>query len=161
VDTRIRKLIEGQFDAIILTKAGLNRLELTEHIKYTFTDNELIPSVCQGTLGIEIRCDDDKIKDLLAFLKDPATETVTKSMKEFLKKLEGGCQAPIGGFCTMDGDKLLMKGFISSLDGKEFLLYTEQESSKFPENWEKSLQKRSFKWWEEDSGYDLCQDIRF
>jgi len=50
-----------------------------------------------------------------------------------LKKLEGGCQAPIGGFCTMDGDKLLMKGFISSLDGKEFLLYTEQESSKFPE----------------------------
>lgn len=133
VDTRIRKLTEGQFDAIILAKAGLNRLKLTELIKYTFTDNELIPSVCQGTLGIEVRSNDDKIKELLAFLKDPATETVTKAERSFLKRLEGGCQAPIGGFCTMKEGILVMKGFISSLDGKEFLLYSEEESSEFPE----------------------------
>lgn len=133
VDTRIRKLVEGQFDAIILAKAGLNRLGLTEYIKYTFTDNELIPSVCQGTLGIEVRSDDEGIKELLSFLKDPTTELVTKVERSFLKHLEGGCQAPIGGYCKIVDDKLVMKGFLSSLDGVRFLQFTEISELTEPE----------------------------
>lgn len=125
VDTRIRKMVNGEFDAVILAKAGLNRLGLTEYIKQTFSDNELIPSVCQGTLGIEIRSDDIKLKEMLTFMKDEDSEIVTKAERSFLRRLEGGCQAPIGGFCRIEFDKLFMKGFISSLDGKEFIAFNE------------------------------------
>lgn len=125
VDTRIRKMVNGEFDAVILAKAGLNRLGLTEYIKQTFSDNELIPSVCQGTLGIEIRSDDMKLKEMLTFMKDEDSEIVTKAERSFLRRLEGGCQAPIGGFCKIESNRLVMKGFISSLDGKEFIEFNE------------------------------------
>ncbi len=134
VDTRIRKLVEGQFDAIILAKAGLNRLNMLDYVKYTFNDAELIPSVCQGTLGIEVRKDNVRIKELLAFLKDKDTELVTKVERGFLKRLEGGCQAPIGGFCRIDGGKLKMVGFLSSLDGNRFLRYEDVGSFDNPED---------------------------
>lgn len=133
VDTRIRKLVEGQFDAIILAKAGLNRLNMLDYVKYTFNDLELIPSVCQGTLGIEVRKDDTRIKELLSFMKDRDTELVTKVERAFLKRLEGGCQAPIGGFCRIEGDKLKMVGFLSSLDGNQFLRYEEMGEFDKPE----------------------------
>lgn len=125
VDTRIRKLTEGVFDAIILARAGLNRLGLLDWVKYTFDDSELVPSVCQGTLGIEVRQDDHKTKEMINFLKDEKTEIVTKVERAFLKRLEGGCQAPIGGYCKFENNKLKMIGFLSSLDGKDFLRYEE------------------------------------
>lgn len=133
VDTRIRKMVDGEFDAIILAKAGLNRLGFTEYIKQTFSDNELIPSVCQGTLGIEVRSDDSTLKEMLTFMKDEDSEIVTKAERSFLRRLEGGCQAPIGGFCKIESNKLFMKGFISSLDGKEFIEFNEIGDRSSPE----------------------------
>ncbi|MGB9732199.1 MULTISPECIES: hydroxymethylbilane synthase [Calditerrivibrio] len=133
VDTRIRKLTEGTFDAIILARAGLNRLNLLEWVKYTFDDSEIIPSVCQGTLGIEVRKDDDRIKNILKFMKDEKTEVVTRAERAFLRRLEGGCQAPIGGYCKIEGGRLKMIGFLSSLDGEEFLKYEEYGDMDKPE----------------------------
>jgi hydroxymethylbilane synthase len=132
-DTRIRKLTEGTFDAIILARAGLNRLNLLEWVKYTFDDSEIIPSVCQGTLGIEVRKDDYRIKNILKFMKDEKTEVVTRAERAFLRRLEGGCQAPIGGYCKIEGGRLKMIGFLSSLDGEEFLKYEEYGDMDKPE----------------------------
>ncbi|MCX8084827.1 MAG: hydroxymethylbilane synthase [Calditerrivibrio sp.] len=124
VDTRIRKLKDGEFDAIILAKAGLNRLGLLDYVRYIFNEKELIPAVCQGSLGIEVRKDDFRIKEMISFLKHHETEIVTKAERSFLKRLEGGCQAPIGGFCTfLNNGQIKMVGFLASLDGSKYLIY--------------------------------------
>ncbi|KAA0259499.1 hydroxymethylbilane synthase [Deferribacter autotrophicus] len=121
VDTRIRKLVSGEFDAIILAKAGLKRLGLTEHIKQTLTDDFMIPAVCQGTLGIEVREKDKETIDILSFLNDEETNICSKAERAFLKTLEGGCQVPIGCYAKLDKDKLFIKGFLANLDGSKFL----------------------------------------
>lgn len=118
VDTRIRKMTEGEFDAIILAQSGLNRLGLTEHVKETITSDKMIPAVCQGALGIEVRKDDAKTKELLTFMKDPVTETAVAAERAFLTRLNGGCQAPIACHAVINGDNIVITGYLSSLDGK-------------------------------------------
>ncbi|MGA1863383.1 hydroxymethylbilane synthase [Deferribacter thermophilus] len=129
VDTRIRKLTEGQFDAIILAKAGLKRLGLLEHVKQTIDDSLMIPAVCQGTLGIEYREDDKKVQEIINFLNHEETVYRTKAERAFLKKLEGGCQVPLGCLAILDGNVLKVKGFLSDLKGEKFL-YEEIEGDK-------------------------------
>ncbi|MGA1847209.1 hydroxymethylbilane synthase [Deferribacter abyssi] len=121
VDTRIKKLLNGEFDAIILAKAGLKRLGLTEHIKQTLTDDFMIPAVCQGTLGIEVRIKDTKTIDILSFLNDEETIICSKAERAFLKTLQGGCQVPIGCYAKLNNETLFVKGFLANLDGSKFL----------------------------------------
>lgn len=118
VDTRIRKMTEGEYDAIILAQSGLNRLGLTQHIKETINAATMLPAVCQGALGIEVRKDDAKITELLSFLKDKDTEIAVTAERAYLTKLEGGCQAPIGGHATVTAGRLTLHGFLSDLEGK-------------------------------------------
>jgi len=121
VNTRLAKLEAGEFDGIILAKAGLLRLELGQWVKETFTTEQMLPACCQGALGMQIRADDDRMKDLLRPMKHQATETKVAIERAFLRRLEGGCQAPIAGHSVLTGDKICMKGIVADLDGKTFI----------------------------------------
>jgi len=121
VNTRLAKLEAGDYDGIILAKAGLVRLELDHHVKETFTTEQMLPSCCQGILGIQIRQDDNRVMKMLNFLRHDETETRVNMERAFLRKLEGGCQAPIAGHSVLEGDKIFMRGIVADLDGKTFI----------------------------------------
>ncbi|MCX7761056.1 MAG: hydroxymethylbilane synthase [Hydrogenothermaceae bacterium] len=120
VDTRIRKLQEGQFDAIILAYAGLKRLGLEDVVKYKFSPEEMIPAVCQGFLGIEARLDDVKVLDTISFLNNMESFIRATAERSFLATLEGGCQVPLGSYCEIKENKICIVGYIADLEGKEF-----------------------------------------
>ncbi len=121
LDTRLRKLDEGQYDAIILAAAGLNRLGLTERAKSFFNADEMLPAVAQGAVGIELREKDSELLETLSFMDDRDTAIAVKAERGFLHRLEGGCQVPIAGFTTVDGDKLSMTGLVASVDGTQII----------------------------------------
>ncbi|MDE7169470.1 MAG: hydroxymethylbilane synthase [Mucispirillum sp.] len=119
VQTRIQKLEDGVYDAIILAEAGLVRLGLTDMIKEVISADRMLPASCQGILGVEVRSGDTEIKEILFFLKDRNAETRALCERAFLRKLQGGCQAPIGCHSVIKGDELSAKGIIYSLDGSK------------------------------------------
>jgi hydroxymethylbilane synthase len=133
LDTRLRKLDEGQFDAIILAAAGLNRLGLADRAASYFTKNEMLPAVAQGAVGIELRTADKDLLAGLCFLDHHETSITVRAERAFLKRLEGGCQVPIGGFAELEGDKLAMDGLIVSLDGTQFIRESMEDSASDPE----------------------------
>ena len=121
LDTRIRKLDEGHFDAIILAGAGVKRLGFTERITEFLSPEVSLPAIGQGALGIETRRDDGFINDLIAFLDHPETSSAVRAERALLKRLEGGCQVPIAAYATLDGDTLRLTGLVASTDGKTFV----------------------------------------
>jgi hydroxymethylbilane synthase len=118
VDTRIRKMEEGQYKGIILAYAGLKRLGLENKVKQIFSPEEMIPAVAQGFLGIEGRKNDDKIKEVIKVLNHKESELRAKAERAFLKTLEGGCQVPIAAYAEINGESLSIVGYISDLEGK-------------------------------------------
>jgi hydroxymethylbilane synthase len=121
LDTRLRKLDEGEYDAIILAGAGLNRLGMQRRITTLFTSEQMLPAIGQGSLGIELRNADSELLEGMQFLHDQKTATAVAAERAFLLHLEGGCQVPIGGFATINGDTVTLTGLIASLDGKTIL----------------------------------------
>jgi len=121
LDTRLRKLDEGKFQAIILAAAGLNRLGMSSRATGYFTAKEMLPAVGQGALGIELRKDDDELLAGLSFLNDANTTIAVAAERAFLYRLEGGCQVPIGAFAEVDGGQVELTGLVASVDGKEVL----------------------------------------
>jgi hydroxymethylbilane synthase len=121
LDTRLRRLDEGKFQAIILAAAGLNRLGMSSRATGYFTAKEMLPAVGQGALGIELRKDDDELLAGLSFLNDANTTIAVAAERAFLYRLEGGCQVPIGAFAEVDGGQVELTGLVASVDGKEVL----------------------------------------
>lgn len=121
VNTRLRKLDEGEYDAIILARAGLVRLEYHDRVTDVISTEDMLPAVCQGILGIEVRSDDKESKALLDFLRHEPTETRVRCERTFLRRLEGGCQAPIAGHSVIEGDRIIMKGLVSDLIGETYI----------------------------------------
>jgi len=121
VNTRLSKMEAGEYDAIILAKAGLVRLEFGQRVRETFTTEQMLPACCQGVLGIQIREGDERVMKMLDFLRDKETETKVKMERAFLRRLEGGCQAPIAGHSVMTGERFCMKGIVADLDGETFI----------------------------------------
>ncbi|AWB66472.1 hydroxymethylbilane synthase [Saccharobesus litoralis] len=119
VNTRLRKLDEGQYDAIILASAGLIRLEMPERIKQYIAPELILPAVGQGAVGIESRSGDDETLALLAPLAHAQTTARLTAERAFNKTLNGGCQVPIGGFATLAGDEITFRGLVASIDGKQ------------------------------------------
>jgi hydroxymethylbilane synthase len=131
VDTRLRKLAEGQFDAIVLAAAGLRRLHLWDGGLPTFNLDEhsfavvpldptlMLPAVAQGTLAIEARADDAATLALLAVLDHAPTRAAALAERAFLRRLEGGCQVPIAAHARIEGALLQLEGLIGALDGSE------------------------------------------
>ncbi|WP_206617492.1 hydroxymethylbilane synthase [Geovibrio thiophilus] len=121
VNTRLRKLDDGEYDAIILARAGLVRLEYHDRVTDVISAEDMLPAVCQGILGIEVRSDDKESKQLLDFLRHEPTETRVRCERTFLRRLEGGCQAPIAGHSVIEGDRIIMKGLVSDLIGETYI----------------------------------------
>lgn len=121
LDTRLRKLDEGMYDAIILATAGLNRMKWSDRITSYFETADMLPAVAQGAVGIELRKDNPALLEGLAFLQDEETTIAVTGERSFLHRLEGGCQVPIGAFGTVSGDQLTLTGLVASIDGKEVI----------------------------------------
>jgi hydroxymethylbilane synthase len=121
VNTRLRKLDEGEFDAIILAAAGLIRLEFEERITALLTPEESLPAIGQGAVGIECRSDDPRINALLAPLHHPATATCVTAERAMNHRLLGGCQVPIAGFAVLEGDRLWLRGLVGEPDGSRVI----------------------------------------
>ncbi|GLX86165.1 porphobilinogen deaminase [Thalassotalea loyana] len=121
VNTRLKKLDEGQYDAIILAAAGLIRLEMPERIKEFIEPDVMLPANGQGAVGIECRTDDEQIKALLAPLACEQTRIRVLAERAMNRALEGGCQVPIGAFATLDGDQVHLKGLVGAVDGSEVI----------------------------------------
>lgn len=122
VQTRLRKLDEGEYDAIVLASAGLKRLDLEDRIH---SELDIVPASGQGVVSIEYREDDLELKDILRKLNNHVSETCVKAERIFLEKLEGGCQTPIGSWVYPYEDKFKFRGFISDIDAQEFIYHEE------------------------------------
>jgi len=123
LDTRIRKLEEGQFDAIIVASVGLKRLGLKAPAMFSLKPPDFLPAIGQGALGIEYREDDSRIEQLLEFMDHPPTRSEIKAERSFLFTLEGGCQVPMGGLAISDegNDSLSFQGFVSDVEGQSII----------------------------------------
>ncbi|MDH5741501.1 MAG: hydroxymethylbilane synthase [Nitrospira sp.] len=118
LDTRLRKLKEGQFDAIILAAAGLHRLAWSQTITEYLPPILSLPAIGQGALGIEGRANDEFVRSILSRLNDQATHTTVTAERAFLHRLEGGCQVPIAAYATLADEHLALDGLVASVDGK-------------------------------------------
>ena len=122
VQTRLRKLKEGEFDAIILAMAGINRLNIKAEVAhiYTFGFDEMIPAMGQGALGVEAR-DEKQILDEISFLNDENAVIETTIERDFVSVLEGGCQVPIGISARLKGDEISIDAIVGLPDGSEYI----------------------------------------
>src|SRR6266446_1114446 len=121
VDTRLRKLEQGEYAAIILASAGLKRLGKTELVKEIVPTEIMCPAAGQGALGIEIRKGDSATRNLLEFLNDPAAGAATTCERALLNRLGGGCQVPIGAFAEIRNGKLHLEAIVADPDGSKLL----------------------------------------
>jgi hydroxymethylbilane synthase len=121
VDTRLRKLEAGEYDAIILAAAGLNRLGKTQLVRQIIPAEVMCPAAGQGALGIEIRVGDSATRQHLAFLDDAAARATTTCERALLNKLGGGCQVPIGAFAEVRNGRLHLEAIVADPDGSKVL----------------------------------------
>ena len=121
LDTRLRKLREGQFDAIVLAAAGLRRLawdaEITEYLPVHLS----LPAIAQGALGIEARSDDSFVRELLSRFEHRPTRITVTAERAMLHRLEGGCQVPIAAHAVLEGDRITVDGLVASVDGRRVI----------------------------------------
>jgi hydroxymethylbilane synthase len=118
VNTRLRKLDEGEYDAIILAAAGLIRLEFGGRIRAFIEPEQSLPAIGQGAVGIECRADDQRVNALIAPLHHADTASRVLAERAMNNRLEGGCQVPIAGHALLEGDELWLRGLVGSVEGK-------------------------------------------
>ena len=118
VDTRLRKVEEGKYDAILLASAGLNRLGLANRITEEISHDILLPAMGQGALGIETRLDDTMIYDFISTLNHEQTHYAVSAERSLVGRLDGGCQVPIGAYARIEKGLITLKGLVASLDGE-------------------------------------------
>lgn len=121
VDTRLRKIAAGEFDAIVLATAGVNRLGSSDKITEILSTEIMLPAVGQGALGIETRADDRDTVRLVAALDDPESHAAVTAERALLRELEGGCQLPLGAWARHENGELRLEACVFSADGKEFV----------------------------------------
>jgi hydroxymethylbilane synthase len=121
VDTRLRKLDSGDYDALILASAGLRRLGFGGRISAAIEQSEMLSAVGQGSLGIETRADDREVNALVARLDDPRTRAAVTAERSLLRSLGGGCQVPIAAHATVQGGRLKLDGLVATLEGTQVL----------------------------------------
>lgn len=121
IHTRMNKLDEGQFDAIILAAAGLERMELPERIRSLIPAEVSLPAVAQGALAIEVLENDASTQGFVDFFNDVNTLACVRAERAMNAALEGGCQVPIGSYCILEGDQLWLRGLVAELDGSRII----------------------------------------
>ncbi|WMN58499.1 hydroxymethylbilane synthase [Pseudoalteromonas xiamenensis] len=121
VNTRLAKLDAGEYDAIILAAAGLIRLEMPERIRAFIEPEVSLPANGQGAVGIECRIDDERTKALLAPLEHTETRVRVNAERAMNRRLEGGCQVPIGAYALLEKDQVWLRGLVGAVDGSQML----------------------------------------
>ncbi|MDH5600494.1 MAG: hydroxymethylbilane synthase [Gammaproteobacteria bacterium] len=121
VNTRLKKLDDGEYDAIILAAAGLKRLEFDDRITQFISTDVSLPAIGQGAVGIECRSDDARVNNLIAPLNDSKTQIRVLAERAMNQRLEGGCQVPIAGYAEFDKGIILLRGLVGAVDGKEII----------------------------------------
>jgi hydroxymethylbilane synthase len=119
VDTRVRKVINGEYDAIVLAQAGLTRLGLQAHISEVFPLEVMLPAPGQGALAVQCRADDTETLELLAAIHDPLTAAAVGAERAFLLSLGGGCSLPVAAFAEKNNGTIILTGAVISADGKQ------------------------------------------
>ena len=153
VDTRLRKLEEGLYDAIVLAYAGVKRMGFEERVSQVLED--FIPAVGQGSLAIEIRQEDQRVYEAIAFLDHRESRIRAECERAFLIELQGGCQVPIGAYAWLEGEKLKLKAFISDLEGRRFLEGVEEGDLHQAEQIGKKLARRLL----EEGGKAILEEV--
>ena len=128
VDTRIKKLNDGLYDAIILSKAGIDSLNLNQHITQEFSVEEIIPSAGQGVIAVQCRKNDDEICEILKKINHKATSICVTAERELLKTLEGDCNTPVGAISIINGDYVQLSVELFSVDGKNRYFFKDRKS---------------------------------
>lgn len=124
--TRLRKLDEGEYDAIVLAAAGVKRLGLADRVTEFLDPEACLPAICQGALGIEGRADDPTARELAMRLDHLPTRVAVTAERAFLASLEGGCQVPMAAHATLTGDSLRLTGLVASMNGARLVRDTVQ-----------------------------------
>lgn len=122
VDTRIRKLREGNFDALVLAVAGVERLGIREVQMQPLDASLCLPAVGQGALGIEIRREDAAAREVISVLDDPTTHTAVDVERAYLRELGGGCMAPATAYARVEGNRIVIDARVGSVDGRQLLI---------------------------------------
>lgn len=142
VDTRLRKLDEGQYDAIVLAAAGLTRLKLQNRVTEYLSTDLMLPAPGQGVLAVEIREDDERIRKLVASLDHVPTRAAMEAERAFLQHLGGGCRVPIAACAQLAGGRLVLEGMIASDDATRLFRDTLSGDPAFPQEVGKRLAER-------------------
>lgn len=121
VNTRLKKLDNGEYDAIILAAAGLKRLEFDDRITQFIGTDICLPAIGQGAVGIECRTDDARVLNLIAPLNDNKTQIRVLAERAMNQRLQGGCQVPIAGYAEYDRGIVLLRGLVAQVDGKQII----------------------------------------
>jgi hydroxymethylbilane synthase len=153
VDTRLRKLKEGVYDAIVLAYAGAKRMGFSGEISQVLED--FIPAVGQGSLAIETRAEDERVINFVKVLNHEESWLRAVCERAFLRELQGGCQVPIGAYAWIEGDRIKIKGFISDLEGERFLEGYEEGSLQEAEEVGKRLAQRLLR----EGGEEILKEI--
>lgn len=131
VNTRLRKMEDGHCDVMLMAAAGLQRIGLDRYISEVIDPHQIIPAVSQGAIAMEIRSDDSRIESIVQEINHPLTQIATNAERIFLRKLEGGCQIPIGCYSSFQNDTITMNGFMAYIDGTDVISHSMQ--GKLPE----------------------------
>lgn len=124
VNTRLAKLDAGEYDAIVLACAGLERLGMAERIGAAMSPEDILPAAAQGVVGIECREDAEALASILARLADPASESTTAAERAVSRRLEANCQSPVASYATLEGDRIDLTALVASADGSRVLRET-------------------------------------
>jgi hydroxymethylbilane synthase len=119
VDTRLQKMLNGEYDAIVLAQAGLTRLGLQAYISQVLPLDVMLPAPGQGALAVQCRADDTETLELLAAIHDPSTAAAVGAERAFLSGLGGGCSLPIAAFAEKNNGQIILTGAVISADGKQ------------------------------------------
>ncbi|GGC93055.1 porphobilinogen deaminase [Thalassobacillus devorans] len=125
IDTRLKKLRDGEFDAIVLAAAGLKRMGWSDDLVTEYLDKDIcVPAVGQGALAIQTRESDTELRELLSKINDSYTEKTVAAERKFLHDLNGGCQVPIGGYAYLENDEIVLTALVATPDGETILKET-------------------------------------
>jgi hydroxymethylbilane synthase len=153
VDTRLRKLKEGLYDAIVLAYAGVKRMGLSGEVSQVLED--FIPAVGQGSLAIETRAEDERVINFVKVLNHEESWLRAVCERAFLRELQGGCQVPMGAYAWIEGDRIKIKGFISDLECERFLEGYEEGGLQEAEEVGKRLAQRLLR----EGGEEILKEI--
>jgi hydroxymethylbilane synthase len=121
LNTRYRKLMEGQFDAIVLAAAGISRMGWEEKVTQYLPEEVMLPAVGQGALAVQCREEDEEMREVLQKVHDPATDRTVRAERTFLHAFEGGCHLPIAGYAVQEGEEVVLRGLVAHPSGSRVL----------------------------------------